>query len=124
MFTFEFADGVSGTVNAETAEFTEIISEEELIQSNADILSEIYANDVIQSDMFTDSESKVLLDSAAVSVNKTDEIADQTDLQVMILTENMSAFANEDNISNGIDVLDPIYNTSAMNQILISEQVK
>ena len=75
-------------------------------------------------DSFSDSENKALLDSAAVSVNETEEIADQTDLQVMILTENMSAFVNEDNISDGINVLDPANDTAVMNQMLVDSQIR
>ena len=75
-------------------------------------------------DIFSDSENKALLDSAVVSVNETEEIADQTDLQVMILTENMSAFVNEDNISDGINVLDPANDTAVMNQMLVDSQIR
>ena len=93
-FTFEFAGGVSGTVNAETAEFTEIIPEEEIIQSNAKLLSDIYSDESMSSDLLTEISDTVLIDSSsAVSAAKeTEETADQTDIQVIILTENMSAF--------------------------------
>jgi len=93
-FTFEFAGGVSGTVNAETAVFTEIIPEEEIIQSNAKLLSDIYSDESMSSDLLTEISDTVLIDSSsAVSAAKeTEETADQTDIQVIILTENMSAF--------------------------------
>lgn len=136
-YTFEFADGAVGTVNKDTweLELTQTVnntalaeapikSEADTIQTNADILSSLYADDGIESDIFSDSENKALLDSAAVSVNETEEIADQTDLQVMILTENMSAFVNEDNISDGINVLDPANDTAVMNQMLVDSQIR
>lgn len=136
-YTFEFADGAVGTVNKDTweLELTQTVnntalaevpikSEADTIQANADILSSLYADDGIESDIFSDSENKALLDSAAVSVNETEEIADQTDLQVMILTENMSAFVNEDNISDGINVLDPANDTAVMNQMLVDSQIR
>ena len=90
----EFAGGVYGTVNAETAEFTEIIPEEEIIQSNAELLSDIYSDESMSSDLLTEISDTVLIDSSsAVSAAKeTEETADQTDIQVIILTENMSAF--------------------------------
>ena len=83
-----------GTVNAETAEFTEIIPEEEIIQSNAELLSDIYSDESMSSDLLTAISDTVLIDSSsAVSAAKeTEETADQTDIQVIILTENMSAF--------------------------------
>ena len=136
-YTFEFADGAVGTVNKDTweLELTQTVnntalaeapikSEADTIQTNADILSSLYADDGIESDIFSDSENKALLDSAVVSVNETEEIADQTDLQVMILTENMSAFVNEDNISDGINVLDPANDTAVMNQMLVDSQIR
>lgn len=42
----------------------------------------------------------------------------------MILTENMSAFVNEDNISDGINVLDPANDTAVMNQMLVDSQIR
>ncbi|MCM1008764.1 MAG: hypothetical protein NC485_12755 [Ruminococcus flavefaciens] len=45
-------------------------------------------------------------------------MADQTDIQVMILTENMSAFADEDNVFDNADVLDPTDDMSMMNLLL------
>ena len=52
-----------------------------------------------------------------------EEIADQTDIQVMILTENMSAFSNDDNISDSTNITD-ITDTSVMNQLLVGSQVQ
>ena len=52
--------------------------------------------------------------------DETNEVADQTDLQVMILTENMSAFADEDNVSDGINVADASIDVTAMNQLLVN----
>lgn len=123
-FTFEFADGVSGTVNAETAEFTEIIPEEELIQANAELLSDIYSDNSISSDLLTETNGNVLLESANSSLtDETEETADQTDIQVMILTENMAAFGSEDNISDSMNVSD-ITDNSAVNQLLVGTQVQ
>ena len=120
MFTFQLADGVIGSVSADTAEFAEILSEEELLQSNAELLSDIYTDDSISSDLFTEADSTVISDvSDSVSVaDKNEEIADQTDIQVMILTENMSAFSNEDNISESTNITD-INDTAVMNQLLV-----
>ena len=125
-FTFEFAGGVSGTVNAETAEFTEIIPEEEIIQSNAKLLSDIYSDESMSSDLLTEISDTVLIDSSsAVSAAKeTEETADQTDIQVMILTENMSAFGTENNVSDCMSISDPMQDTSALNQLLVGTQVQ
>lgn len=125
MFTFQLADGIIGNISADTAEFTEILSEEELLQSNADLLSDIYADDSISSDLLTEADSTVISDvSNSVSVtDENEEIADQTDIQVMILTENMSAYSNEDNISDSTNITDTT-DTSVMNQLLVGSQVQ
>ncbi|MDE5946006.1 MAG: hypothetical protein K2G63_01670, partial [Oscillospiraceae bacterium] len=81
-FIFEFADGISGTVNAETAKFTEILSEEELIQSNADVLIDIYTDDDMDFDIFAETDNTVISDvSDGTSVEEeTDDNLYQTDL--------------------------------------------
>ena len=115
-----------GTVNAETAEFTEIIPEEEIIQSNAELLSDIYSDESMSSDLLTEISDTVLIDSSsAVSAAKeTEETADQTDIQVMILTENMSAFGTENNVSDSMSISDPMQDISTVNQLLINSQAQ
>ena len=126
-YTFEFADGAVGTVNKDTWELELIqpasneISEEDVVQSNAELLSDIYSDESMSSDLLTEISDTVLIDSSsAVSAAKeTEETADQTDIQVMILTENMSAFGTENNVSDSMSVNDPMQDTSALNQLLV-----
>lgn len=42
----------------------------------------------------------------------------------MILIDNMSAFSDDGNISDGIDVLNPTEDTAMMNQVLAGTQVQ
>ena len=131
-YTFEFADGAVGTVNKDTWELELIqpasneISEEDVIQSNAELLSDIYSDESMSSDLLTGTSDTVLIDSSsAVSAAKeTEETADQTDIQVMILTENMSAFGTENNVSDSMSVNDPMQDTSALNQLLVGTQAE
>lgn len=132
-YSFEFADGAIASVNKDTweLEFSKLpdipeTSEDELVQDNADILSELYADDSLTSDILTETDSTVISDiSDSVSVtNESDEVADQTDIQVMILTENMSAFADEDNVFDNADVLDSTDDMSMMNQLLVGSNVQ
>lgn len=133
-YTFEFSDGATGTVNRDTwelelnqpAESVNEIGEEEIIQTNANILDDMYAEDSITSDLLEEQNDAVISDvSDSVSVaDETEEIADQTDIQAMILTENMSAFANEDNISDSINLMDSAMDTSALDQLLIGTSVQ
>ncbi len=132
-YSFEFADGAMATVNKDTweLEFSKLpdipeTNEDDLVQENADILSELYADENLTSDILTETDSTVISDiSDSVSVtDESDEVADQTDIQVMILTENMSAFADEDNVFDNADVLDSTDDMSMMKQLLVGSQVQ
>ena len=131
-YTFKFADGAVGTVNKDTWELelsqpaSNEISEEDVIQSNAELLSDIYSDESMSSDLLTETSGAVLIDSSsAVSAAKeTEEISDQTDIQVMILTENMSAFGTENNVSDSMSISDPMQDTSALNQLLVGTQAE
>lgn len=65
-FTFEFANGVNGTVNT-AGEFLETVSEETIIQNNADVLSDIYSDDALTTDS---------LDALAPSCNLPSDLKD------------------------------------------------
>ena len=136
-YTFKFADGAVGTVNKDTWELelsqpasndaiVQETSEEEIIQASADLLSDMYADDNVTSELLTETSGAVLIDSSsAVSAAKeTEETADQTDIQVMILTENMSAFGTENNVSDSMSISDPMQDTSALNQLLVGTQAE
>ena len=136
-FTFEFADEVSGTFNVETGKFERILSEEELAaieaaktedefaQANADILDELYAGDNSVSELLTESDNTVIsevIDSASTS-DENENTANQIDIQVMILAENMAAFLNESNISDCVNMQSGTDNFEFANQLLVGTQV-
>ena len=136
-FTFEFADEVCGTFNGVTGEFERILSEEELAaieatknedelaQANADILDELYADDNSVSELLTENDNTVIseiIDSASTA-NENENMADQIDIQVMILTENMAAFSNESNISDSMNMQNNTDSLEFANQLLIGTQV-
>ncbi len=163
-YTFEFADGVTGTVNRDTWELelnqptetaesiTETVennsvsaadvtvaaettianaesavNEDDLIQTNADQLSDLYENDSFVLPEIVDSEIHLYGDTAnvtSIAEEEDEQIADQTDLQVMLLTENMSAFAEEDNISDSANMMDPTTDVSVMDQLLVGTSVQ
>lgn len=163
-YTFEFADGVTGTVNRDTWELelnqptetaesiTEAVennsvsaadvtvaaettianaesavNEDDLIQTNADQLSDLYENDSFVLPEIVDSEIHLYGDTAnvtSIAEEEDEQIADQTDLQVMLLTENMSAFAEEDNISDSANMMDPTTDVSVMDQLLVGTSVQ
>lgn len=131
-FIFEFAGGAVGTVNKDTWELelsqpaSNEISEKDVIQSNAELLSDIYSDESMSSDLLTEINDTVLIDSSSTvsAAKETEETADQTDIQVMILTENMSAFGTENNVSDSMSISDPMQDTSALNQLLVGTQAE
>jgi len=135
-YTFEFADGAAGIVNRDTwelelnqpAESSNVseISEEEIVQTNANILDDMYSDESTVSELLEGQNDTIISEvSDSVSVaDETDEIADQTDIQVMILTENMSAFASENNISNGMNLIDPTVDMSTMDKLLVGTSIE
>ena len=80
----------------------------------------------MSTDFLTETSGAVLIESSsAVSAAKeTEEAADQTDIQVMILTENMSAFGTENNVSDSMSITDPAQDMAAVNQLLINSQAQ
>lgn len=129
-YTFEFANGATGTVNRDTWELElnqpAENSEEEIIQTNANILDDMYSDESTAFGLLDGQNDTVISEvSDSVSVaDATEEIADQTDIQVMILTENMSAFANEDNISESTNLMDLATGTSSLDQLLVGTSVQ
>lgn len=47
------------------------------------------------------------------------ELADQTDIQTMILTENMSAFGQEENVFAGVHISEMANESDRTNQIFV-----
>ena len=80
----------------------------------------------MSSDFLTETSGAVLIDSssAVYASKETEKTADQTDIQVMILTENMSAFGTENNVSDSMSISDPAQDMATMNQLLINSQAQ
>ena len=134
-FTFEFADEVSGTFNVETGEFEKTLTEEEiaaleaaetedeLAQANADILDELYADDNPVSELLTENDNTVISEiTDSASADESENTADNIDVQVMILTENMAAFSNESNISDSMNMQNSADDYAFANQLLVGTQ--
>ena len=77
------------------------------------------------SEFLTETDNTVISDiSDGVTVaDETDNISDQTDLQVMILTEQMSAFSDNKNVSQGINITDINSGVSEMDQLLVGSLI-
>ena len=127
-YSFEFADGAIASVNKDTfeLEFSKLpdipeVSEDEIAQSNAELLTELYAEDSVSTELVDNTIISEITESTTVA-DEADEISDQTDIQVMILTENMSAFADEANVYDTANITDTTTDT-ALNQLLVNSAV-
>lgn len=127
-YSFEFADGAIASVNKDTfeLEFSKLpdvpeVSEDEIAQSNAELLTELYAEDSVSTELVDNTIISEVTESTTVA-NETNEIADMTDIQLMVLTENMSAFADEANVYDTANITDTTTDT-ALNQLLVNSAV-
>lgn len=98
------------------------VSEEDIIQNNADILDELYSDDDLMSELLNDDTVISEITNSVSVVEKDDESADNIDVQVMILTENMAAFTNENGISNSMNLQNSEDSLAFADQLLASTQ--
>ncbi|MDO5559729.1 MAG: calcium-binding protein, partial [Oscillospiraceae bacterium] len=108
--SFEFSNGTIAHTDISSSEFVVDVEgkQEDAVQTNVDILSEIYMDENSAADVFAENNSLLPADQyesipADEGLNGT---PDQTDLQVMILTENMSAFTDKDNVFDSMNITD------------------
>lgn len=133
-FKLEFANGRTGIIDyvsalieldpltdepIETAK-----TEDELAQVNANILDELYADDNSVSDLLTENDNTVIseITESASTSDENENTADQIDVQVMILTENMAAFSNESNISDSMNMQSNAESLAFADQLLVGTQ--
>ena len=126
-YTFSFADGAEGYVDKNTWKLVltkQPETVEDIEQTFTEFLGNIYTNDVFGGDLVTDA---TVIADVTESINAGEEsgkLADMTDIQTMILAENMSAFSNDIQVSNGINIGDITADTSSLSQLLVNSMVK
>ncbi len=128
-YTFRFADGAEGYIDKDTWQL--ILTkqpdpvEEDIEQTNAELLNEIYSDDELGADIFENDSTIIseVTDSITVSED-TDEVSDMTDIQTMILAENMSAFSDASNVYDNAGITDITADTTALDQLLVSSSVQ
>lgn len=121
-YVFEFADGITGTVDSQTAEFTESVDDDEIVQNGAELLDSIYQNNTVMTEQqFTETENTDMAEKNDLFDNESKEVADKTDIQIMILTENMAAFNSEDNISDSLNIAG-MEDITVSNQLFVNSQ--
>lgn len=125
-FTFKFADGAEGYVDKDTWQLVltkqpDVIEDAE--QMGAELLESLYEDDELMASIFTENSagSTVITDvieSTALN-DDSDDISDMTDIQAMLLAENMSAFGNDDQTSDSMNINDITADTSALDLLLV-----
>jgi Ca2+-binding RTX toxin-like protein len=122
-FTFKFADGAEGYVDKNTWQLVLTKQPDKIVdteQLGAELLESLYEDDAIMSDLLT--EEGTVITGVAESTALTDEsndISDMTDIQAMLLAENMSAFGNDDQISDNMNITDITADTSLTDSLLV-----
>lgn len=126
-FTFKFADGAEGYVDKDTWQFVLTKQPDEIEdteQMGAELLESLYEDDELMTSIFTDgdTDSAVITDvtESTALTNENDDISDVTDIQAMLLAENMSAFGNNDQISDSMNIADITADTSLTDSLLVS----
>ena len=95
----------------------------EIEQTAAEYLSDIYTDEVYDDELTTDSTVIAEVTDSMSIGDESDEISDLANVQAMILAENMSAFSNDSQISDGIKLGDITSDSSALDQLLINSSV-
>ena len=110
-FTFKFADGAEGYVDKETWQLVLTkqpdLIEEDTEQMGAELLESLYEDDAFLSDFLTEDSTVIddVTESAPLN-EESDDIADMTDIQAMLLAENMSAFGDDSQVSDSMNMTD------------------
>lgn len=122
-FTFKFADGAEGYVDKDTWQLVLTKQPDEIEdteQVGAELLESLYADDTCLSDLLTDGSTVItdMAESTALT-DENDDISDVTDVQAMLLAENMSAFGNDDQISDSVNITDITADTSLTDSLLV-----
>gem|GEM_PF-4146528 len=103
METFEFADGTIAELDTTNDSFNILNNFDDMVQNEAEVLDEIY--DESLTDQQTTDAADVLIseltDSKSVNKNA-DNISDMTDIQAMILADNMAVFADGNNVYDSV----------------------
>ena len=123
-FTFKFADGAEGYVDRST--WSLVLTKqpdpvEEPEQAGAEALESLYEFDAPAAELFADAA--VLPELSAAAVLGGDTVADMTDLQTMLLAENMSAFGSSSAVSDGVQFADITADTFVPDVLLAGSAV-
>ena len=123
-FTFKFADGEEGYVDKNTWQLVlknRSDTIEHTAQSSAELLESMYEDDSIMSDLLNEENAVItdVIESTALN-NENIDISYMTDIQAILLAENMSVFGNEDQISDITNISDIKEDSTISNSLFAS----
>ncbi|MCR5110231.1 MAG: hypothetical protein K6B38_04920, partial [Ruminococcus sp.] len=123
--TFEFADGTLSHADTSTSELViDFAPENEAIAANTEILTELYSADSLNVELST-AYNNILASEDTVSISENQNIsADRSDVQALLLIENMSAFSDSSNVYDSINISDITADTSSLDQLLTSSSLQ
>ena len=130
---FEFADGTVAETNLNTSEFHVLVEGNDTtqnicdtIQRNADILNELYSDENVNLEASCQQENdNIMITNVIENLSHLDDtkgLSVQTEIQSMVLVENMAAFNSEDNISDNMDISNPTEDMLHVNQLFDDSQ--
>ena len=124
--SFEFADGTIAHIDLDTSRFVVDVEGTAVTveQTAAEYLSGLYADDVFSGELVADSTVIAEVTDSASIGDDNSEISDITNIQAMILAENMSAFSNESQIYDHINIGDIKSDSSALDQLLVNTSMQ
>ena len=124
--SFEFADGTVAHIDLDTSKFVVDVEGTTVTveQTNAEYLSGLY-NDYVFADELTVDNTVITNVSDSISIGESsEEIADMTNVQAMILAENMSVFGNESQIYDSVSLGNISSDSSALDQLLVAPSMQ
>ena len=123
--SFEFADGTIAHIDLESSEFVIDIqgTSAETEQIFTEYLSNIYSEDILSEELSVENTLIADANDIASIDNTNDAVSDMTTIQTMVLAENMSAFRNDSQISDGINIGDPTADNSVLDHLIISSSL-
>ncbi|WP_294755364.1 calcium-binding protein, partial [uncultured Ruminococcus sp.] len=124
--SFEFADGTIAHIDLNKSEFVIDVEGTPVIveQTTAEYLSDLYAEEMFSGELTADDTVIAEITDSISIGDESDEISDLANIQAMILAENMSAFSNDSQISDGIKIGDITADSSALDQLLINSSMQ
>ncbi|WP_295087651.1 calcium-binding protein, partial [Ruminococcus sp.] len=125
-FTLAFDDAETAHINTDDGEIIVDIAETEEVveQIHAEYLSNLYNDELFSDKLVAENAVESCYSNSIIIGKNKNEISDISIVQAVILAENMSAFSNDCQISDSINITDITDDAVALSQILLDSSIK